>query len=869
METEVSRLIFRMVGDNSSYLKMLRSAEAQTAAAFQNMQMLGQGISLMVGAPLLGIGVAAVRAFSSFDQAMTQSQSIMGRLSPQQIDSLRSSVLSLAGDTVQSPTELARALYELASAGYDAERSVAVLPEMARFATAGSMNLSQAVEFLSSSVGALGLRGNTAAEQLANTRRVMDVLTEAANRSMASVQQFSEALSNDAAAAARLTGKDVEEVVAVLAVYADQGERGMAAGSQLARGMRLLQNAATEHGAAQRQMGLEVFDAGGNMKNMADIVDNLTQVLGPMSDAQRTATLSQMGFHALTQRSLLPLIGMSDAIRTYERQLRSAGGATREVAETQLGSFANQMTVLWNKITVVAIEIGDMLAPALRLVGNVVAYVLPYIRTFVAWFKGLPTWVKSAIGMLALFVVVIGAVLALVGFFAGLIYAGFKLLWAVLARVGAYIAGIGIRSWLAYIAIMRDVAFFTLGFVRVMGGLSQAWDAFKKFALISWILIKQVATAVMVWMTPYVLAALDWMGRAWEWIGQKAETAWRTAVDWAVQFNAWVRPIVGAFVGFISAAWDLIVLGAEWAWGVVVAGALWLWEGIVTTFTGITTLVGEAWEWIMGSSTTTWGDVADTIVGMFITGEFMLRNFGKIWDYAVLGMALSWESTVGIVTHFFTGTVPAVTSWFLANWRSLWADANELAVTSVRNLSGNIVRIFRNLPGLIAGTTAIEDIWENLGRGALETVRPELVLPQREASQVEAQLRRQYEAAGANLQGDFEAFSRRRLAEIGDFGLTIPTLPSAPTPATVGLPTSPGTQRQPRPEGSPGDKDKDKVANKEATRIFSAEAASRIQDYSDSNRLPLERIAALLVQANGHLAAAAGRPPVALEEAGL
>ncbi len=58
---------------------------------------------------------------------------------------------------------------------------------------------------------ALGLTVDNAEENLGNLTRVTDVLVKANTLANATVQQFSEALTNKAGAALRILNKDVEE----------------------------------------------------------------------------------------------------------------------------------------------------------------------------------------------------------------------------------------------------------------------------------------------------------------------------------------------------------------------------------------------------------------------------------------------------------------------------------------------------------------------------------------------------------------------------------------------------------------------------------------------------------------------------------
>jgi len=106
--------------------------------------------------------------------------------------------------------------------------------------------------------------------------------------------------------------------------------------------MRDLQTKAIKNKEAFAYYGMSVFDANGEMRNMADIIENLEVALGGMSDETKKATLLQMGFSDKSLAATMTLIGMSDKIREYERQLRMAAGTTQEVADN--------MKTVWQKI---------------------------------------------------------------------------------------------------------------------------------------------------------------------------------------------------------------------------------------------------------------------------------------------------------------------------------------------------------------------------------------------------------------------------------------------------------------------------------------------------------------------------------------
>jgi len=257
---------------------------------------VGKTMTAGLTLPLVGLGAAATKSFASFDQAMTESLAIMGDVSQSMRSDMTAAAKTMAEQSTFSAKEAAQAYFFLASAGFDAKDSMAALPVVTKFAQAGMFDMAQATDLLTDAQSALGLKSTDTAENIDNLARVGDVLVKANTLANASVQQFSEALTNKAGAALRTVGKDITEGVAVLAAFADQGIKGAEAGTQFAIVMRDLQTKAIKNADAFREAGVAVFDSSGKMNDMGDIVGQLEGLLAGMSDEQKKATLLMLGF---------------------------------------------------------------------------------------------------------------------------------------------------------------------------------------------------------------------------------------------------------------------------------------------------------------------------------------------------------------------------------------------------------------------------------------------------------------------------------------------------------------------------------------------------------------------------------------------
>jgi TP901 family phage tail tape measure protein len=364
----------RIVGDARDLQKTLGNATGSLA------KFARRGVLALGAATVAGVA-ASVRAFANFDQAMTNSVAIMGDVSDAMRKDMSDAAREVAKTTKFSATEAAESYFFLASAGMDAAQSIEALPRVAAFAQAGNFDMARATDLLTDAQSALGLVVDDTADNLMNLARVGDVLVGANTLANASVEQFSESLTEKAGAALRQLNKDVEEGVAVLAVYADAGVKGSAAGTQLNAVLEGLTRTARLNADAYKDLGVAVFDADGEMRNMADIIGDLETSLDGMSTEAQLAALAQLGLTRNARDGVVQLLGSADAIRDYETELRSMGGVVDEVANRQMQTFWAQLGLVKDQFVDVGLSIGEALMPALMEFAGWIQERLPAITS--------------------------------------------------------------------------------------------------------------------------------------------------------------------------------------------------------------------------------------------------------------------------------------------------------------------------------------------------------------------------------------------------------------------------------------------------------------------------------------------------------
>ena len=429
-----------------------------------------------------GIGIASIKAFADFDGAMQKSIAIMGNVSDTLRGDMSDAAREVAKTTTFSAEQAAESYFFLASAGLSAEESIAALPVVARFAQAGMFDMATATDLLTDAQSALGLTSDDTAENLQNMADLGDVLVKANTLANASVSQFSEALTNKAAASMRSLNIDMEEGIAVLAVFADQGIKGSQAGTTFNATIRGLTQGVQRNAAEFAAMGIEVFNAQGEMNNMADIIGDMEGALDGMSVEQQRATLTQLGFTEETLAGALALIGNSEKLREYEEELRNAGGTAEEVATKQLQTFSAQLGILGDFVTDVGISIGQELGPVL---GELVEELKPVIEeigaALIPAFKALTPSIALLVGVLP------GLIMALIPILPVMVDIATVMLQLALQLLPIFLSVIqlllpGLVSFTSFLVANSEAVAVS---AIVIGGLVLAFQAFNTIARIS------------------------------------------------------------------------------------------------------------------------------------------------------------------------------------------------------------------------------------------------------------------------------------------------------------------------------------------------------------------------------------------------
>jgi TP901 family phage tail tape measure protein len=627
------------------------AAGEKMVAAGAAMSRAGRTLTRSVTLPVVALGAGAVKAFADFDAAMTESLAIQGpEVAEKYRDTMERTARDVATSLNISHEEAARSFFYLASAGLDAEAQIAAMPAVAAFAKAGMFDMARATDLATDAQSALGLTSDDATENLRNLTRVTDVLVGANTLANASVEQFAEAMTNKAGAALRITGKSIEEGTAVLAAFADQGVKGAEAGEKLNIILRDIPRAAQRNADKFADLGIAVFDADGNLRNMADVVEEFERVLGGMSDAEVAATLETLGLTRGVGDAMKALFGTSGAIRDYESDLLGMGGVTDDVANRQLESFKEQMGLVKSQLVDIGIEVGPM------IIEDFLKPLVGFLQQGVEWWKGLDEQQRANI------VRMLGVAAA----------AG-----PLLKIVGSLVGGLG-RLVTMSVTVVRAMATMSGAVVKAMAVIGKALMANP------WILVIAAVIALVVVIVKNWDTIKEYVAKAVEWIKAKTTAVWDSIVEATKAFLntvvEWVKALPGRLLEALKALSTtvanfvrqyhpvfILLRYAQELWPQISGWFSEKLDAIVGWFRGlpgrITSAVAGLWDGIKDSFRSALNWIIDKWNGFRLEAKIPANTFTNLLGIAGKGFTLDTPNIPRLATG---GIIPATPGGRLA-----------------------------------------------------------------------------------------------------------------------------------------------------------------------------------------------------------
>lgn len=651
MATTIGNIVAKLslnIENFSSNLSKVQNDIKQTKQKLEGLGNLGSGLSNAGSAltktitlPIIGIGTAATKASSDFEQAMSKVKAISGATA-KDMELLNEKAIEMGAKTKFSAKESADAFTYMAMAGWDTKAMLDGIDGIMNLAAADGLDLATTSDIVTDAITAFGLAAKDSAH-------FADVLAVASSSSNTNVQMLGESFKYVAPVAGAL-GYSVEDTAVALGLMANSGIKASQAGTSLRAALTRMVKPTENAAMWMKDLGIEIVNSDGSMKSLDEVMNILRKTMGGLTQEQQTQAAATM-FGQEAMSGMLAIINSSDSdFEKLKNSIYNADGAAQNMAETMMDNTAGAIEQMMGSLETLAIQIGNILTPTIRAVAGA-------IQNFSDWLGSLDKDTQELIVKIGLFVAAIGPVLLIVGkmitAFISL-KAGFVVLSGVASTVGSLFSTILIP---VITSVAKVLGLMLLGAIKsvvvfITGSLIPALTTVVTFIvnMLLTTLIKVItfiiATAIPA-IGSFLVALLPFL--PWIALAVAAITAIILVIkNWGAICD-WFGGVFSSLLGIVSNIIDGIV-GFFRNLGNSIASTF---NNIVS---GIVSWGSNAWNAAKSAA----NSIVDAIVGTLSSLPSKAVEWGKDM---IDGFAKGVKKTVGKVGDAVKGVADTITGW--------------------------------------------------------------------------------------------------------------------------------------------------------------------------------------------------------------
>lgn len=289
---------------------------------------------------LLGVGY-------EFDASMSATQAvtrIANKDDPRML-ALRNQARTLPLQSKFTDSEVAAGQYFLGRTGYNVDQILKAMPGMLNLASAGDLDLGTTADIASNIQMAMGIP----AEKMDH---VADVMTAMFTRNNVDIQMLGESLKYSAGVGAAF-GQSLETVAAATAMMGNAGIQGSQAGTTL---RQILTRIGTSEAVAK--LGVKTKDKNGNMRDLVDILAEISAATQHMGNVDRAAINKKIaGQIGLTGFEILLSQSGTGELKKLRGEKGEYDGEAARVAGLKLDNLKGDMTMLHAAFENISVEL--------------------------------------------------------------------------------------------------------------------------------------------------------------------------------------------------------------------------------------------------------------------------------------------------------------------------------------------------------------------------------------------------------------------------------------------------------------------------------------------------------------------------------
>lgn len=567
--------------DLTSEERSLKSATSEAADGFT----VAKGVvanfaadALMVAAQKAKeLGRDMVDLGMNFETSLSKVQALSGATSDE-MQTLESKARDLGASTTFTASQVADAFGYMALAGWDTQQSIEGIPGVLTLAQAGSMDLAAASDLLTDYLSAFSLQASDAS-------MMADVLAYAQGHANTNTEQLGAAFKN-CAANCNAAGMDVQTTTAFISELSNQGLKGSEAGTALNAVMRDMTARMKDGAIAVGDTSVQVMDASGNYRDMADIVADVESATAGMGDAEKASAL-QATFTADSIKGLnLILNAGSGELCSFRDQLYQSGDAAQDMANVMTDNLGGDLSEMGSAFEEVGLKVYDRFQQPLRdAVQYITGSVVPGITWLVENFDSIAPVLAVAAAAMGSFAAVANIVPVISGVTSAIsaLSGGMAFLASPIGIAAVAIAGVA--AALVYLWNTND------GF---RDAVTSAWNIISGAVSSAWIAIqptlKILADFLVNGVLPAVQFLVDGFGLGFASI-LEAGAAWAAGILQTVQgclqlVQGVVEVVLGVIVGIFTGNFDMAKQGAADALNGLLSIATGVMNSVLAVITG-------------------------------------------------------------------------------------------------------------------------------------------------------------------------------------------------------------------------------------------------------------------------------------------
>lgn len=465
MFESLGKLVLYLLGDSTSYTKMIRNAVRDFTDATSKIKLAGNQLTQSISKPLLDIGIQATTMSMEFQRSMAIIEGLVG-IARKQVQAWSKDLIALAPQFAKDPVELAKGLYFITSAGFKGADAMEVLKASSMGAAAGLGSVKEVAFAAVSALNAYKYAGYTAVQAI-------DMITAAAREGHMEAADLARVIGNTLplAAAMKLPLSDLLAGVASLTKLG-------ASPSQAIIGIQgILKNFLKPTVAARKALegvGLTfeqlrdmIKKPGGileALKLLSDAMDKEGDIGGGVADI--------FGEIRPLRAALSLLVQDSQSVKDVFDAVAKSTGSTQAAFDAMSKTSGFKLDQMLTQIKVTLTDIGDIFSEILAPVFDQVSEGIQTLKGF--WDSIDPT-VQKFIGYVALAATAIGPLLVAFGSLSFIV----PFLASAFASISLAIGGIASMGG-PVILLIATLGIGIAIFVQKAGGIKAVWDKAQK-----------------------------------------------------------------------------------------------------------------------------------------------------------------------------------------------------------------------------------------------------------------------------------------------------------------------------------------------------------------------------------------------------